>query len=150
MHRVALRVIELAVTDAGSGRHDLHVAWADDRAGAKAVLVLEGAFQDVGDDLHVPMAVGIKAGGGFDAIFIDHAQRAKAHMAGIVILAERERVTAVEPAKIGLSALGGWGAGVALDAAGGPGQPAGWLALFALLAAGVLLGPIALRWSQRG
>ena len=49
----------------------------------------------------------------------------------------------------GLSALGGWGAGIALDAAGGPGQPAGWLALFALLAAGVLLGPIALRWSQR-
>jgi predicted MFS family arabinose efflux permease len=49
----------------------------------------------------------------------------------------------------GLSALGGWGAGVALDAAGGPGQPAGWLALFTLLAAGVLLGPVALRWSQR-
>jgi predicted MFS family arabinose efflux permease len=50
----------------------------------------------------------------------------------------------------GLSALGGWGAGIALDAAGGPGTPAGWCALFALLAAGVLLGPIALRWSQRG
>jgi predicted MFS family arabinose efflux permease len=50
----------------------------------------------------------------------------------------------------GLSALGGWGAGVALDAAGGPGQPAGWLALFALLAAGVLVGPVALRWSRRG
>jgi predicted MFS family arabinose efflux permease len=50
----------------------------------------------------------------------------------------------------GLSALGGWGAGVALDAAGGPGQPAGWFALFALLAAGVLLGPVALHWSQRG
>src|SRR5262249_5622230 len=28
----------------------------------------------------------------------------------------------------GPSALGGWGAGVALDAAGGPGQPAGWAA----------------------
>src|SRR5262249_60277018 len=50
----------------------------------------------------------------------------------------------------GLSALGGWGAGVALDAAGGPGQPAGWSALFALLAAGVLCGPIALRWSRQG
>jgi len=50
----------------------------------------------------------------------------------------------------GLSALGGWGAGVALDAAGGPGQPAGWSALFALLAAGVLFGPIALRWSRQG
>ena len=50
----------------------------------------------------------------------------------------------------GLSALGGWGAGVALDAAGGPRQPAGWSAVFALLAAGVLLGPIALRWSRQG
>src|SRR6516225_8779190 len=50
----------------------------------------------------------------------------------------------------GLSALGGWGAGIALDAAGGPGQPAGWSALFALLAAGVLFGPIALRWSRQG
>ena len=49
----------------------------------------------------------------------------------------------------GLSALGGWSAGVALDAAGGPEQPAGWFALFALLAAGVLFGPIVLRWSQR-
>src|SRR5215467_12557153 len=49
----------------------------------------------------------------------------------------------------GLSALGGWGAGVALDAAGGPEEPAGWLGLFALLAAGVLFGPVALRWSQR-
>jgi hypothetical protein len=45
----------------------------------------------------------------------------------------------------GLSALGGWGAGVALDLR----AVRGWLALFALLAAGVLLGPIALRWSQR-
>src|SRR6516225_7915437 len=50
----------------------------------------------------------------------------------------------------GLSALGGWGAGVALDAAGGPRQPAGWSAVFALLAAGVLFGPIALRWSRQG
>jgi predicted MFS family arabinose efflux permease len=49
----------------------------------------------------------------------------------------------------GLSALGGWGAGVALDAAGGPATASGWLALFALLSAGVLLGPIALWWSRK-
>jgi predicted MFS family arabinose efflux permease len=48
----------------------------------------------------------------------------------------------------GLSALGGWGAGVALDAAGGPAQPTAWLAVFALLAAGILLGPLALWWSK--
>jgi hypothetical protein len=48
----------------------------------------------------------------------------------------------------GLSALGSWAAGIALDAAGGPSAPAGWLALFAVLAAGVLCGPLALRWSR--
>jgi len=48
----------------------------------------------------------------------------------------------------GLSALGAWAAGVALDAAGGPTQPSAWLALFAVLACGVLLGPIALWWSR--
>jgi predicted MFS family arabinose efflux permease len=48
----------------------------------------------------------------------------------------------------GLSALGGWGAGVALDAAGGPAQSSAWLAMFVLLAAGILLGPVALWWSK--
>jgi predicted MFS family arabinose efflux permease len=50
----------------------------------------------------------------------------------------------------GLSALGAWGMGVALDAAGGPASASGWLAAFALLAAGVLLGPLALWWSRAG
>jgi predicted MFS family arabinose efflux permease len=48
----------------------------------------------------------------------------------------------------GLSALGAWGAGVALDAAGGPTKPSAWLAMFALLAVSVLLGPFALVWSN--
>jgi predicted MFS family arabinose efflux permease len=49
----------------------------------------------------------------------------------------------------GLSALGAWVAGVALDAAGGPSSSSGWLAAFAVLGAGVLLGPLALWWSRR-
>ena len=49
----------------------------------------------------------------------------------------------------GTSALGAWGTGVALDAAGGPASSSGWLAAFSLLAAGVLIGPVALRWSRR-
>jgi predicted MFS family arabinose efflux permease len=48
----------------------------------------------------------------------------------------------------GLSALGAWGAGVVLDMAGGPTQRSGWLAVFALLAVGILLGPVALWWSR--
>src|SRR6516164_1552613 len=47
----------------------------------------------------------------------------------------------------GLSALGAWGGGLALDAAGGPAKSSAWLALFALLAVGILLGPLALLWS---
>jgi len=48
----------------------------------------------------------------------------------------------------GLSALGAWVTGVALDVAGGPASPSGWLAAFTVLATGVLLGPLALRWSR--
>ena len=48
----------------------------------------------------------------------------------------------------GLSALGAWGTGVALDLAGGPTSASGWLAAFSLLAAGILLGPLALWWSR--
>jgi predicted MFS family arabinose efflux permease len=47
-----------------------------------------------------------------------------------------------------LSALGAWGVGVALDAAGGPLNPSAWMAAFSVLAAGILLGPVALYWSR--
>ena len=49
----------------------------------------------------------------------------------------------------GLSALGGWVVGVAIDIAGGPESPRGWLAAFAVMGAGILLGPPALWWSRR-
>jgi MFS family permease len=52
-------------------------------------------------------------------------------------------------AGFGLSAAAGWSVGVALDAFGGAGSPAGWLAAFAVLGGGVLLGPLALWWSRR-
>jgi predicted MFS family arabinose efflux permease len=47
-----------------------------------------------------------------------------------------------------LSALGAWALGVALDLAGGPLSSAGWMAAFSVLAAGILLGPLALYWSR--
>lgn len=47
----------------------------------------------------------------------------------------------------GLSAAGGWAVGVALDVGGGPGTDTGWLTAFLVMAAGALLGPVALwRW----
>ncbi len=50
----------------------------------------------------------------------------------------------------GLSAVGAWAAGAMLDAAGGPASASGWAAVFMLLAAAILLGPVALWWSRRG
>jgi predicted MFS family arabinose efflux permease len=48
----------------------------------------------------------------------------------------------------GLSALGAWGTGVALDTAGGPQSARGWLLVFLVLAIGILLGPLALLWAR--
>jgi MFS family permease len=45
----------------------------------------------------------------------------------------------------GLSALPGWMVGLALDFHGGTQDPQAWLAAFGVLAAGVMLGPLALR-----
>jgi len=50
----------------------------------------------------------------------------------------------------GLSAVGGWAVGVAIDAGGGMSSPSGWLAAFFVMAVGGLLGPIALWWSRDG
>ena len=49
----------------------------------------------------------------------------------------------------GLSALGGWGTGIAIDAAGGANASRGWTAAFLVMGGGVLVGPLALWWSKR-
>ncbi|WKA31994.1 MFS transporter [Bradyrhizobium roseum] len=48
-----------------------------------------------------------------------------------------------------MSAVGAWALGIALDAAGGPQNSTAWTAAFLVLAAGILLGPLALYWSRR-
>jgi len=50
----------------------------------------------------------------------------------------------------GLSAAGAWGIGITLDLYGGPSSASGWLAAFCVLAASILLGPVALWWARRG
>ena len=48
----------------------------------------------------------------------------------------------------GFSALSGWLLGLALDAQGGMQSPQAWMAAFAVLATGIFLGPLALRFSK--
>src|SRR5271157_5403573 len=106
MHRLGLRVVEFAVPDTGPGRHDLHVTRSDHRTGTNAVLVLERAFENVGDDLHVPVPMRLEAGAGPDPVLVDDPQRTKAHVLWIVVMTEGEGMPAVQPAEVFGSALG--------------------------------------------
>ena len=93
-------MIEFAVLHARSGRHTLHIARANDRAVTHAVTVLERAVDDVGNDLHVTMTMHAESLRRLDTILVDHAQRAEAHMLGVIVTAERKRVPGVEPAHV--------------------------------------------------
>src|SRR5262245_38808159 len=119
--RLARRGIELAVRDARTRAHPLDLAGPDHRAGAEAVAMLQRSAENVADDLHVPVAVRGKAAAGLHAVLVDHAQRAEAHVARVVVLAERERARGVEPAEIEMAAVGG---GTARDHSCVPDWPA--------------------------
>jgi hypothetical protein len=67
--------------------------------------VLERPFEDVREDLHVGVAVRAEALPRLDAVFVDDAQRAEAHVLRVVEVGERERVEALEPAVGGVSAV---------------------------------------------
>ena len=79
---------------------------ADHGAVAHAVPVRELAVEHVGEDLHVAVGVRAEALPGGDAVLVDHAQRAEAHVARVVVVREGEGVAAVEPAEFGVSAIG--------------------------------------------
>src|SRR5258708_4435932 len=51
------------------------------------------------------VSVGVEPGARPDPVLVDDAQRAEAHVLGIVIVAEREGVAAVEPSEVGDAAL---------------------------------------------
>src|SRR6516164_6840866 len=106
MHRLRRRGVELTVPYAGSSAHSLNVAWFDDRPIAEAVPVLKGAFQHISNYLHVAVAVCGEARSGPDPILVDHAQLAKPHLGGLVVIAEGERVSTIQPVDQGSTARG--------------------------------------------
>src|SRR5262249_54639403 len=65
--------------------------------------VRQRPVEDVGDDLHVAVRVRAEAAAGGDAVVVEDAQAAEAHVLGVVVVGERERVPAVEPAEDCLS-----------------------------------------------
>src|SRR5436305_6703449 len=108
MDGIRLGSIAFTVAEAAAGAHALPVARADDRASAEGILVLDGALEDVGDDLHVAMRVRRETLATGDAVLVDDAQGTEAHVVAVVIFAERKRVISIEPAEVEVAAFGGF------------------------------------------
>ena len=104
--RFGLGRIEFAVPNARPGRHVLELAGAQHRAGAEAISVFQGTFQNVGDDLHVPVAVHPEALARLHPILVDDPQRTKTHLGRIVVGVERKHVPRIEPMILGMASLG--------------------------------------------
>src|SRR2546422_6674424 len=71
------------------------------------VLVGKRALEHVADDLHVAVPVGAEARARGDAILVDDAQRPEPHVPRVLVAGEGEAVVRVEPAVVGMAALGG-------------------------------------------
>ena len=112
VRRLVRRVVELAVLHAAAGAHALHVAGPDHagRAAGAPVPMLSlcasSPVEHVADDLHVAVAVRAEAGARGDAVLVDDAQVAEAHVARVVVVGEREAVAALQPAVVGVAAVG--------------------------------------------
>jgi len=92
--------------DAAPRAHALHVARADHAAVADAVAVRQLAFKHIAEDFHVAMPMAAEAGAGRDPVFVDHPQRAEAHLLRIVIIGKGKGMPGIQPAVIRMAALG--------------------------------------------
>jgi hypothetical protein len=81
-------MVELAVLDAGTCAHALHVARGNAFDIAHAVLVGQIARQHIADDFHVLVAMCAKTGTCSDTIFVDHTQITPAHVRRVVVTGE--------------------------------------------------------------
>src|SRR5262249_43193645 len=86
--------------------HSLDFTRMEDFAVPHAVLMFKGPFENVGDDLHVPMAVHSETLAGLDAVFVDHPQRAEMVMLRVMVIGKRKRVVRIEPAMIEMAPIG--------------------------------------------
>src|SRR5262245_49866150 len=101
-----VRGVELAVPNTGTGGHALKFTGTDNRTISQTVLVFERPVQDIGDNLHVPVAVHPKSLTGCNPVVVDNPQRTKPHVSGIVVICKREAVVGVEPAMVEVAPLG--------------------------------------------
>src|SRR3954470_15334384 len=59
------------------------------------------ALADIGDDFHIGVRMGGKAGVRGDLVVVPHPQRAVAHIVGVIMAAEGEVMFGLQPAVVG-------------------------------------------------
>jgi hypothetical protein len=101
MKPVGLRGIILAVLHPAAGAHDLDLAGLELGVIAKAVAVLDGPFEDIREDFHVPVPVRRETHPRVDEVLVDDPQGPETHVGGVVIIGEAEAVPGHQPAVIG-------------------------------------------------
>ena len=92
------------MVDAGTGAHDLDLAFVQNRHVAHAVAVFEPAPERNADDLHVAVGVHAETRSRCDAVVIENPQRAEMDPLGIVIIRKTEGVCGLEPAVVEIAA----------------------------------------------
>ena len=103
LHRLIGITIHFAVNNPRTRRHDLNLATSNHTTVPHAVAMRQIAFQRNADDFHIAVRMLAKATTAHNAVVIDHAQRAKTHAIGVVVMTKTKSVVAFEPAMIGIT-----------------------------------------------
>ena len=82
--------VVLGVTHPGTRAHNLELARRNLLFVAHAVLVLNRAFQHIGQDFHVFVRVGTKALACINHVVVNHPQCGEAHEVRVVVVGKRE------------------------------------------------------------
>jgi hypothetical protein len=62
--------------------------------------MFQSAAQDIGDDLHVTMGMGVKPPATRDCVVVQNPQAPESHVLGMKVTGKGERVVGVQPAMI--------------------------------------------------
>lgn len=98
---VAILQIIFRMPDARARRHHLNVARLGTAFIPQIIAMGNRAFAHIGDDFHIVVRVGRKAGSGRDDVIIPHAQTAPVGALGIVIVRKGKMMPGLKPAVVG-------------------------------------------------
>jgi hypothetical protein len=100
MRRVRVRWIVFTVADSLARAHHLNFSWAQHLFVSKAILMLKLPLQHKRQDLHVTMSMHAETLSSGNPVVVDYPQGPETHLARIIVVTERERVSTLEPAYI--------------------------------------------------